>query len=273
MRGGGRAWRELATASGRLRVQLLAAPRTGTGTGADPGGTPAEAGAAIGRHTAGALHAFHTARRGLAPWDRRVRRLAEDWQHAVLMSGYWGAAGFARAEALGAELLAGLPEQGCPRRAWHAFCTAYRAAYRGAADSGPGPAPAGSTTEAAGADRPERRGRSPLGDQVELRWRIGSEIALIRTEYSYGPAGVRWRRAATELLPWLEHTHDRLAAQRPLPELEHLAQAWRARRGECLPPGYGNNDWADLILVEHVPRRNAGLWWRLRHGHQPPPPR
>lgn len=123
------------------------------------------------------------------------------------------------------------------------------------------------------ADRAPPRGRSPIGDQTELRWRIGCEIALIRTEYCYGLSAVCWRRAATELLPWLEHTHARLDTSRPVPELDHLVQDWRSRRVECLPAGHDYHDWAELILVDHVARPDPSPWWRLRNGDQPPPPR
>ena len=142
------------------------------------------------------------------------------------------------------------------------------------ATGGPGPASAGGGPPGVGGvDRPDCRGRSPLGDQVELRWRIGSEIALIRTEYLYGVAAAQWRPAATKLLPWLEYAHAWLALPRSVAELDQLAAAWRARRAGFLPPAYATNDWAELILVEHVPRQKTGRWWRLRHGNQPPPPR
>ncbi|MDQ4119552.1 MAG: hypothetical protein M3235_21720 [Actinomycetota bacterium] len=267
-----RAWRELAAAVGSLRAQLpLLAPPGAP----DPTSPAPDTGVAPTRMAAGSLQAFYAARRGLPPWQRRVRRLADDYQHALVLAALCRIEEFTRAETLGAEMLARLPEQGCPRRPWREFRAAFDTAARACTATGPTASRPDRSRDACPrtpADRAPRRGRSPLVDQDELRWRIRAEITLIRSEYLYGTAAPRWRPAATELLPWLEHAHTWLVTPRQLAELERLAEQWRARRAEVLPSGHDYDDWADVILVEPVPRQPDSWWWRLRHGHQPPPP-
>ncbi len=81
--------------------------------------------------------------------------------------------------------------------------------------------------------------------------------------------GQRARDARAHLLPRLERTLATLDTPHTVAALEEIAAQWRQRRAVYRD----NHDWADVIIVDPIPRRRASWWWRLVHYDEPPPPR
>lgn len=247
----------------------------------------------------------HAARLPRARGRRRVRKLVAEWENAAAMTHFHHRAVFATAEQMGFALLTRLPEHGVPDGArWREFRDAHahaeqqimreldasgemaamlRAAKAVTANQEAGNDVALAAAVQAFGDHPDeptipapttrtrrrdgRRDRGPIADQVELRYRMQADHMDITLEGVLASTAT-CREAARRYQPWLDQTLEQLAAPLPVTELERIAGEWRHRRG----PYQSDPSWADVIIVESLPRRPATRRWRLLHGDEPPPP-
>ncbi|MCE3550741.1 hypothetical protein LWC33_04640 [Pseudonocardia sp. RS11V-5] len=112
-------------------------------------------------------------------------------------------------------------------------------------------------------DRP----RHPEADQAELAYRIGCDAAVLQLECTYADAP---EPLCHELLPWFLAAVRRLRGPGlPVDALCGLAVEWRRRRAAY----FSDADWADVRLVPPFDRPAPSVWWRLRRGREPVPPR
>ncbi|GAA4689659.1 hypothetical protein GCM10023215_27480 [Pseudonocardia yuanmonensis] len=115
--------------------------------------------------------------------------------------------------------------------------------------------------------RAERRPGHPDVDQAELAYRIGCDAAALRQECTYADAP---DPICHELLPWLTAVQRSLTGPAlPLDALRELADRWRERRTAY----FADDDWAAVRVVAPLERPPPSVWWRLRHGREPVPPR
>ncbi|NKS71619.1 hypothetical protein GS531_00055 [Rhodococcus hoagii] len=112
-----------------------------------------------------------------------------------------------------------------------------------------------------------KKSRSPIADQAELRWRMQCEATTIRVSNTFTSSTASTRQAARHLLPWLDKTVRSLATPMSTPDVVEIAAQWREARA----PYTQDPDWADLIIVDPIPRQPPTLWWRLVHGDEPAP--
>jgi hypothetical protein len=111
------------------------------------------------------------------------------------------------------------------------------------------------------------RDRGSIADQAELRWRIGGDLSNLRLEGALIGGPIE-RHAGRRFEPWLTDALTRLEAPLPVTELQQIADEWRERRH----PYRHDPEWADIIIVDPIPRQTATRRWRWRHGDEPPPP-
>ncbi|MDF3312179.1 hypothetical protein P3H15_45240 [Rhodococcus sp. T2V] len=204
---------------------------------------------------------FLSSASGLA---RRERKLADHWENAAVLRYLHGRDAFAGAEELGNRLISHLAGGWRPTvREIHELedacvhaCTLDRRQHpellRTARSSG-----SRSTT------------RSPIVDQAELRWRIRRDLTRLTLENALAGTGTT-REAERHLAPWLTHAAAVLDTPMSIDGLEDIAAQWRGRRA---PYMLANLDWADVIIVEAIPRVRRSWWWKLTHGEEPPPAR
>lgn len=242
---------------------------------------------------------------------RRIRKLAVLWENAAAMTHWHHRRMFADAEQLGFTLLTQLPELGLPRghqwlefrdahkhaehlidrelhssgehaavmRAATAFNAHHEAGSEAALAAAVAAAAAGPDPDAEKRDldkkppsarrrrRPGPRDRGPVADQAELRWRIRGDLSALRLEAAL-ISGPMEREAGRRFEPWLTDTLRRLDTPLPVSELQQIADEWRERRH----PYHEDPQWADVLIVEPIPRQPATRRWRWRHGDEPPPP-
>jgi hypothetical protein len=230
---------------------------------------------------------------------RGARRLAERWEGAAAMAYWHRREVFRDAEELGFSLIAHLIHRGCSRGQWLEFTDAcdhatavldrqmrssgehqavLRAAQRFTAHRAEGEDVALRAAADAFADaRPPQPGdadtrkslhqRGPFADQTELRWRMGCDATSLGFQNALA-GDASSREADRRYLPWLEQTLDALHDPMTTTELDAIAAQWRTRRAEFLD----NPTWADVIIVEALPRKPTTRWWRLWHGNEPPLP-
>ncbi|HTK63029.1 MAG TPA: hypothetical protein VL595_11655 [Pseudonocardia sp.] len=243
---------------------------------------------------------------------RRTRKLAILWENAAAMTLWHHRSVYADAEQLGFTLLTQLPEMGVPRgRRWLEFrdankhaehlidrelrSTGQRGAVMRAAEAFNSRREAGSeaalaaAVAAAAADPPVTdtdkthphkttwparrrrrtgpRDRGPIADQAELRWRIRADLSNLRLEGALIGGPIE-REAGRKFEPWLTDTLISLDEPLPVSELQQIADEWRQRRH----PYRHDPEWADIIIVDPIPRQPVTRRWRRRHGDEPTPP-
>lgn len=232
----------------------------------------------------------------------RTRRLAVEWENAAAMRFWHHRDVYARAETLGFALLTQLPEDGAPSGPrWLEFRDAHRHAtelldremrssgelalvmraakafnaHQGAGGDAALAAAAAAANEpdAAATVKPARRryrprDRGPLADQAELRWRISSDRFTLNSAEIFGADDAITREASRLYRPWLDDVLTRLDEPLPVSALELIAVEWRERRA----PFRDDPEWADVIVVEPIPRQPATRRWCRRHGDEPTPP-
>jgi hypothetical protein len=248
----------------------------------------------------------HVARLPRTRGRRRTRKLAALWENAAAMAHFHHRAVFADAEQLGFALLTQVLERGVPRgQRWQAFRDAathaeqqlgrelyasgemaavLRAAKAVTANQASGndialaaavqafhdadaDEPAPPATRPRSRRRVDRHDRGPIADQTELRYRMRVDLQEVHLEAALASTATS-REARRRYQPWLEQTLQQLTASLPVADLELVAAEWRQRRGPDRP----NPSWADVIIVEPIPRKPATRRWRRRHGDEPPPP-
>jgi len=119
-----------------------------------------------------------------------------------------------------------------------------------------------------GADHDRATERSCMVDQAELRWRIRRDLTSLLVENAIAGNGIT-REAERHLVPWLKLACENLDSPMSIDGLEDVAAQWRERRR---PYMLAAADRADVIIVDPIPRQRATLWWKLVHGDEPPPP-
>ena len=149
----------------------------------------------------------------------RERTLAGHWENAAVMRYRHGLEVFARAEDLGADMLANSPPTGgrlCPRSpncVTPVPMPAPLISTNGPRCSGPA-IPRRATRrlrtapgDSAGADHDRATGRSCIVDQAELRWRIRRDLTSLLVENAIAGNGIT-REAERHLVPWLTGVRD-----------------------------------------------------------------
>jgi hypothetical protein len=115
--------------------------------------------------------------------------------------------------------------------------------------------------------RARRRPRHPEADQAELAYRIDRDAAVLQLECTHADAP---DPVCHELLPWCCAVVRLLRGPAlSLDALRALAAEWRERRA-CY---FTDEDWAEVHLVPPFDRPAPSMWWRLRRGREPVPPR
>ncbi|MFC5947861.1 hypothetical protein ACFQH9_06195 [Pseudonocardia lutea] len=115
--------------------------------------------------------------------------------------------------------------------------------------------------------RAQQRPGHPDADQAELAYRIGCDAAALRHECTYADVP---HPICHELLPWLTAVQRSLhGPPLPLEALREVADRWR----RCRAAYFADEDWAAVRVVAPFDRPTPSVWWRLRHGREPCPPR
>ncbi|WP_009478513.1 hypothetical protein [Rhodococcus sp. JVH1] len=149
-----------------------------------------------------------------ATLPRRERTLAGHWENAAVMRYRHGLEVFARAEDLGADMLAQLATHRRPSLpALTELCDA--CTHARTLDQHQRPEMFGAITrratrrlraapaDSAGADHDRATGRSCIVDQAELRWRIRRDLTSLLVENALAGDGIS-REAERHLVPWLK---------------------------------------------------------------------
>ena len=215
----------------------------------------------------------------VAGLPRRERTLAGHWENAAVMRYRYGLEIFARAEDLGADMLAQLATHRRPSLPALTelcdVCTHARALDQHQRPEMFGAIPRRATrrlrtapADSADADHGRATGRSCIVDQAELRWRILRDLTSLVVENAIAGNGIT-REAERHLVPWLKLACETLDSPMSIDGLEDVAAQWRERRR---PYMLAAADRADVIIVDPIPRQRATLWWKLVHGDEPPPP-
>jgi hypothetical protein len=226
--------------------------------------------------------------------------LAQRWEDAAAMAYWHRREAFRSAEELGFDLIGQLPRQRCSRGQWLEFAdacdhatavdrrlrsggefqaiaraaqrytstraqlgeqAALRAAHAAFTDPN-SPAPGHLDTP-----KPLHK-RGPFADQVELRLRMSTDATTLRLHNTLA-GNASTREAQRRYLPWLQQTLEALNQPMTVTELDAVAAQWRTRRAEFLD----DHTFADVIIVEPLPRKSTTRWWRFWAGDQPPLPR
>ncbi|MFF2111626.1 hypothetical protein [Rhodococcus koreensis] len=215
----------------------------------------------------------------VAGLPRRERALARHWENAAVLRYRHGLEVFARAEDLGADMLAQLATHRRPSvpalTELGDACAHARTLDQHQRPEIFGAVPRRTTRrlrtapgDSAGADHDRATEQSCIVDQAELRWRIRRDLTSLLVENALAGNGIT-REAERHLVPWLKLACETLDSPMSIDGLEDVAAQWRERRR---PYMLAAADRADVIIVGPIPRRRATLWWKLVHGDEPPPP-
>ena len=105
-----------------------------------------------------------------------------------------------------------------------------------------------------------------LRDQVDLRWLLSQDWQRLKMPAVASPTD-RSASAGRHYLPWLSDALERLGPIVEVTELEEIAGQWRERRSR-----YFDDQPAEFIVVELLPRRPSTWWWRRWHDPDEPLP-
>ena len=105
-----------------------------------------------------------------------------------------------------------------------------------------------------------------LKDQVDLRWMLSQDWQRLTVQAVALPTD-RSASADRHYLPWLSDALERLGPIMEVKQLEEIAGQWRERRGR-----YFDDQPAEFLLVELLPRRPSTWWWRRWHHPDEPLP-